>query len=144
MTTSEKTCFKCGETKPLSDFYRHKAMSDGHLGKCKECAKHDARNHRSANLERVRAYDRTRSKQPHRRAHIARNAAKWRRANPKGYRAHGAVNNAIRTGTLTREPCEVCGAREVHAHHDDYNKPLDVRWLCVRCHAGHHKYIRNS
>ncbi len=35
----EKTCFKCGVTKPLSEFYAHRYMSDGHLGKCKDCAK---------------------------------------------------------------------------------------------------------
>jgi hypothetical protein len=49
------------------------------------------------------------------------------------------VSNAITAGKLTRGPCEACGAAEnVEAHHDDYAKPLDVRWLCRPDHAAHH------
>jgi len=49
--------------------------------------------------------------------------------------ARNNVHYALKTGKLTKGVCEVCGEPEVHAHHDDYTKPLDVRWLCVKHHA---------
>ena len=40
----EKICFKCSQIKPLTDYYKHPQMGDGHLGKCKECTKKDVSN----------------------------------------------------------------------------------------------------
>lgn len=54
--------------------------------------------------------------------------------------AHRAVDTAIKNGSLVRQPCEVCGADRVDAHHDDYSKPLQVRWLC----RGHHLQFHRS
>jgi len=39
----EKVCFKCGKVKPLTEYYKHNAMSDGYLGKCKDCTKKDTK-----------------------------------------------------------------------------------------------------
>ena len=44
-------------------------------------------------------------------------------------------NNEIAQGRIKRQSCEVCGKENADAHHDDYNKPLEVRWLC----RTHHK-----
>lgn len=46
-----KKCFKCGAQKPLSQFYKHPAMGDGHLGKCKECAKNDVKSNYRENIK---------------------------------------------------------------------------------------------
>jgi len=134
-----KVCFKCGDEKPLSDFYRHKAMKDGHLNKCKDCVKRDVRLHRREN-DSVREYDRRRYREDLRRRQISgENSAKWKKRHPERYKAHYLVSNAIRDGRLVRGCCEGCGTAEnVHAHHDDYSKPLDVRWLCAKCHHRHH------
>ena len=59
-------------------------------------------------------------------------------------RAQGMVSAAIRKGTLVRRPCEECGAVETHAHHDDYTKPLDVRWLCARHHRLAHPGVKSA
>lgn len=83
----------------------------------------------------MREQERKRSKAPGRRKHLQANADEWNRRNPDGYRAHNVANNAIRDGKLNREPCQICGAAEhVHKHHRDYSRPLEVTWLCARCH----------
>lgn len=55
-----KRCFVCLVTKPLSGFYIHKQMRDGHLNKCIECTKRYERERRIANREQLIAYDRMR------------------------------------------------------------------------------------
>lgn len=83
----------------------------------------------------ARARDLARNRTPERRAYRVERTREWRRRNPHKDTAHQAVGRAIETGTLVRQPCEVCGALQTHAHHDDYTKPLEVRWLCPL----HHK-----
>lgn len=62
------------------------------------------------------------------------------RKSAKG-RAWSIATKAIRTGCLIRQPCEMCGAQSVQAHHDDYVKPLEIRWLCRSCHRKHHEKL---
>lgn len=133
-----KTCFKCGEAKGYGEFYRHPAMADGHLGKCKICTRADVAAHRREN-DHVQEYDRRRARTRKVQKRIQAVAKNWRAKNPDKARAHSAVGHALRSGKLTRLPCEGCGdGRLVHAHHDDYSKPLEVRWLCPKCHQRHH------
>jgi len=58
---------------------------------------------------------------------------------PEAYQAHQAITDAIKDGRLTRKSCEVCNADSVDAHHDDYSRPLDVRWLCRKHHMQVHR-----
>lgn len=57
-----KRCFKCGQVKPLSDFYKHKEMSDGHLNKCKCCAKKDTKDNYRAHIGQYKKYDKYRQR----------------------------------------------------------------------------------
>lgn len=132
---STKRCFKCDKEKDLSEFYKHKQMKDGHLNKCKECTKNDAVNTRKANIDYYREYDRKRGNRQ-----SDGYTAEYRAKYPNKYKAHCMVNNAIRGGKLFPEPCEVCFCtHDLHAHHDDYLKPLNVRWLCAAHHSQWHK-----
>ena len=67
-----------------------------------------------------------------------RRQAAWRERNQLKVWAHKAVASALRRGLITQGPCEVCGAAESEAHHDDHTKALDVRWLCRKHHKEHH------
>lgn len=54
--------------------------------------------------------------------------------------AHSIVSRALTNGELKKEKCELCGSDDfVDAHHEDYNAPLSVRWLCRSCHGKHHR-----
>ena len=44
----------------------------------------------------------------------------------------------IKRGKIVRQPCEACGKEPAHGHHDDYGKPLEVRWLCKHHHGLEH------
>lgn len=57
---------------------------------------------------------------------------------PTDQRVRTIVTKAIARGRLIRKPCEICGAEKADAHHDDYNKPLEVRWLCPSHHREWH------
>lgn len=52
-----KRCFKCNIEKPLTDFYKHPQMPDGHVNKCKECNKKDVRENYADKVDEKRAYD---------------------------------------------------------------------------------------
>ena len=149
-----KTCFKCGNEKPISEFYRHPQTNDGFLGKCKECTKSDVTKKRSENLDRYRKYDRDRNTLPHRleaiktyqkteegkKVHIKANR-RFIEENPEKRQAHIALNNAVRDGKLVKpSTCDDCGfSGTLHGHHEDYTKPLEVIWVCPPCHAQRHK-----
>jgi hypothetical protein len=62
----------------------------------------------------------------------------YNKNNPKKVRAHRKVRYAIKRGDLERQPCEVCGHEPTDAHHEDYSKPLEVRWLCRKHHMEVH------
>lgn len=65
----------------------------------------------------------------------------WKLNNPLKSKAHKFVYAAKRNGTLKAQPCERCGCQRTEAHHEDYNYPLIVMWLCKKCHVERHKEL---
>jgi len=132
-----KECFKCGKVLLLSEFYKHPEMRDGHLGKCKTCTKADVHANYRKNREHYAEYERRRFKSSARKLLIKEYAHRRRMRYPEKEKAHSAVNRAIRSGKLIRSCCEICG-RKGEAHHEDYTKPFDIRWLCFYHHRKLH------
>lgn len=149
-----KACHKCGEEKPLDGFYKSTTAKDGRDNTCKECRKARVRQNRREKIEQYREYERQRAMLPHRvamrerylatpegKAAIYRGTKKYRQQNPIKMQAHNRVSKALANGRLSRgEACQECGDSEsrLHAHHDDYLRQLDVRWLCAACHKAWH------
>ncbi len=65
--------------------------------------------------------------------------ARKMRTDPAVFASHRIVSEAVKRGELVRGTCEVCGKEKVDGHHDDYSKPLAVRWLCRKHHLAHHR-----
>lgn len=132
-----KRCFKCLVDKPLEQFYRDSGMADGHLNKCRDCYRAHVAQNRANNIEKIRAYDRERSKRPETRASRALVSIAYAAKYPERRKANDMVANAVREGKLIPQLCWVCGKKAV-AHHPDYDRPLDVVWLCQLHHKETH------
>lgn len=153
----EKECFKCHRVLPLEEYYKHLAMGDGHLGKCKSCTKADT----AARVEAKKSDPdwvvsealRQRKRQAEARVTgkaVALTGEKRREVHrkhaekyPEKMLARTLLGNAVRDGKIIRQPCEACGSTDSEAHHDDYSKPLDVKWLCPKHHAERHVQLRD-
>ncbi len=59
----------------------------------------------------------------------------------KRIKARSILNHSIRDGKIKRDKCIGCGSLKSEGHHVDYDKPLEVKWLCSICHAQEHKLI---
>jgi len=144
-----KQCSRCKETKPLAHFYYNKAARDGLRGDCKECVKATvARTDKAYKARRGIEYARENSRR-HKQRHQAKYTEKqreWRVDSPLKYKAHNRAGKAIRLGKLQRpKECERCGAMgRIEGHHPDYTKPLEIQWLCSRCHMKEHGTCVNA
>ncbi|QHJ81023.1 MAG: hypothetical protein [Caudoviricetes sp.] len=135
-----KQCSICRTIKPLEEFHRNKRQKDGRDRRCRACKSayckeryHGDPDHKEKIIAQVKEYQAG----PGREKSNATKSA-YHSKHPKKRHAHNLVRNALRRGELTRGPCEVCGVEKVVGHHDDYDRPLDVRWLCEKHHKAWH------
>ena len=144
-----KYCTGCHHTRFDIDFHVDRHSKSGLASRCKQCVSAKTAAWAKANRTRKNKTDR-----------------EWKARNRQKDRARGAVRRALAKGLLVRPPaCECCGTMPTHdyeckawrrgksrgpcacsarraleAHHVDYAKPLEVKFLCKRCHAAHHSW----
>ena len=141
----KKFCKKCKNLLSINDFGILKKEKDGHNHYCKLCCKKWCRKWKSNIMNEKKQRKADKKYQARKRAlglvDKTEEARLYNLKNPKASRAQRAVYMAIKKGDLIRGECELkdntCSKAKTQAHHEDYDKPLDVNWLC----PSHHKKV---
>ncbi len=143
-----KMCTNCGQEKALPEFHKNASGAGGRHSQCKDCkalySKGYHRKHRDAINAKARARweghpgkYREQMRVRYRRNADVLNARS--RAYSKNHKEGKVARDAVRRSKASAQPCEICGTTEIiHGHHEDYAKPLEVRWLCARHHRRLH------
>lgn len=109
-------------------------------GWCRACRAYSERGRHKANRAAINQRHRDhRLSHPGHHREYDRN---YRRTHVEERIAQDAALRAINSGELTRLPCKQCGKPDAHAHHEDYDKPLEVTWLCQSCHQLLHQAMK--
>lgn len=144
-----KRCSDCREHQPLSDFGKNRTRSDGYNNLCKECTSVRGKAHREKNLEKEKQRTKLWAKENPDRVALRQKRYRDNHPEKRGLRskqdrekypertkARKKVAYALKTGRAKRpSKCSNCAkTKNIQAHHDDYSRPLEVRWLCPGCH----------
>jgi hypothetical protein len=131
-----KYCKDCGKGKPLSQFNKHPKTKDGFNNRCKSCQSEYNRAYFERNRDKLLEYK-----------HRWNTSDKGKQAMAREYQKYKVkhfvrleVKKALASGKLVKpEHCERCNRQVALAgHHNDYSKPLQVEWLCRKCHNSRH------
>jgi len=122
-----KRCRGCKEIKPLRDFPESKDHHGGYHSHCQICKKQKER------LWRIKNKD-----------FLNKRRKQYNIDHPNKQNARNVFRNAVQRKELLRpNRCSTCGiVGKIDGHHEDYNKPLEIVWLCKRCHRLRHVELR--
>lgn len=143
-----KTCSKCGQLKPVDQFYKDKRHPDGLFSSCKSCHRLTVNIPRQTPEAKVKlqAYHRTTKAKATRKRYSQTSKGKvanYRcvqrhvKKHPRRARCHWRFSKAIKRGKITRPRiCSLCWLQNgtIEGHHPDYSNPFEIIWLCRKCH----------
>ena len=98
----------------------HEPLEKHRLGKYRYCLKCHAASMRKTRPKHSELCDEQRKK-----------------ANARSY-----ANVYLKRGYIIKKPCEKCGSNDAEKHHEDYNKPTEITWLCRVCHLKYHGFVK--
>lgn len=134
-------CKYCGQLKPESEFYQYSKS------KCKQCQISEVKKYYQQNkeviLKKAKEFRKT-HKRDRGEKYYEKYIKSWQDSHPEAVEAKRKFNYLIRYGYIQKEEtCAICGSNgNIHAHHPDYSKPLEVIWLCASCHKRLHSGIQ--
>ena len=130
-----KECSRCKKIRPVGDFYWFKTRKE-YKSECKSCARKDKREFYYKNRKKINAKLKSNKKgQSESNRHSKKKF-------PEKSRSRDLIHYALKIGHIKKLPCEECGSKKVHGHHTDYQKPLEVKWLCQKHHCELHVKLR--
>ena len=96
------------------------------------------RKYREKNRKKIRLYNRLYNQKWRRKNGIEESTNEWKKKNKHKILVQNKAQRALRAGKLKREYCVIC-KQKAQMHHNNYDKPLEVIWLCSK----HHKWLHN-
>ena len=142
----EKTCRTCQKTQDVENFYLTSKKTGNRFTDCKECTKRRVRANRLDKVDYYRKYDLIRAKLPERAKNALEQMRKWRAADSRRTKCHNAVIRAVAKGAMEVKPCQWpgCNSDKTLAHHESYDRPLDVIFYCQPHHKARHKQMKQE
>ena len=115
-----KTCTKCNRDLPLSEYHKDNRKGRGYYSSCHSCKA----GYKTANKDNLLVAQKDRNKR--KRAELTPKRKVWNK-----------VYYAVKVGKIIKpDTCQICGTTDnIQAHHEDYNKPFDIIWVCQHCHV---------
>ncbi len=153
-----KICPKCKEEKRITEFHKDRSKSSGFRSHCTTCTNIKSKNFREQNPEYMRnwlvknegyhkkwggvygEYGRLYAKAN--RDKIRLNRERYNNKWPEKVLSRYIYVAALKRGDIIKQPCETCGDIKVDGHHENYNEPLEIIWLCRKHHQERHAELK--